>query len=113
MRVDRRNRTMTGRVERGGHRILRRRHMTFPAEAIALYERGLDAWRGGRSPEAGELFRRAFEAGHPGGGHELGMMAVERGDDAAALMWWRRAAEAGFPPSAFEVGASAARAGDA
>ncbi|MES9604339.1 DUF6882 domain-containing protein [Actinomadura sp. NPDC000929] len=84
----------------------------YPAGSVEPYERGLEARRGGNLAEAEELLREAFEAGHPGGAHELGSLAAERGDDREALAWWRRAAEAGLPESAFEVGYGAERDGD-
>ncbi|TDD70114.1 sel1 repeat family protein, partial [Actinomadura darangshiensis] len=85
----------------------------YPAESTVLYERGLEARDAGREDEAAELFRQAFEAGHPSGAHELGMLASGRGDDRQAVEWWRKGAEAGVPESAFETGYAAERAGDA
>ncbi|MGI5420780.1 tetratricopeptide repeat protein [Actinomadura luteofluorescens] len=86
--------------------------MTEHPAGVEPYERGMEARRGGDLAEAERLLRQAFEAGHPGGAHELGHIAAERGDDGEALAWWRRAAEAGLPESAFEVGYGAERAGD-
>lgn len=84
----------------------------YPAESIALYEDGLEARKAGHPDDAEDLFRRAFEAGHPGGAHELGMIAAGRGDDGRAAEWWRQAAGQGFAPSAFESGYAAERTGD-
>ncbi|WP_141583056.1 tetratricopeptide repeat protein [Actinomadura sp. WMMA1423] len=84
----------------------------YPAGSVEPYERGLAARRGGDLAGAEELLRRAFESGHPGGAHELGSIAADRGDDREAVAWWRRAAEAGLPESAFEVGYAAERSGD-
>lgn len=38
----------------------------YPAESIDLYEDGLEARKAGHPDDAEDLFRRAFEAGHPG-----------------------------------------------
>ncbi|MGI5207986.1 tetratricopeptide repeat protein [Spirillospora sp. CA-108201] len=84
----------------------------YPAESVEAYERGREAKRGGNVAEAEELLRRAFEAGHPGGAHELGFITADRGDEREAVAWWLRAAEAGLPESAFEVGYAAERDGD-
>ncbi|MEV3925321.1 tetratricopeptide repeat protein [Actinomadura coerulea] len=84
----------------------------YPAGSVEPYERAMEARRGGNLAEAEELLRQAFEAGHPGGAHELGNIAAERGADREAVAWWRRAAEAGLPESAFEVGYAAERDGD-
>ncbi|NDU76541.1 tetratricopeptide repeat protein [Actinomadura sp. DSM 109109] len=84
----------------------------YPAASAEPYERGVAARRAGNAAEAEELLRLAFEAGHPGGAHELGFIAAERGDGREAVAWWRRAAEAGLPESAFEVGYAAEREGD-
>ncbi|WP_021594183.1 SEL1-like repeat protein [Actinomadura welshii] len=84
----------------------------YPAESIDLYEDGLEARKAGHPDDAKDLFRRAFEAGHPGGAHELGMLASGRGEDDRAVEWWTRAAGQGYAPSAFEAGYAAERAGD-
>ena len=84
----------------------------YPAESIDLYEDGLTSLKAGHPDDAEDLFRRAFEAGHPGGAHELGMLAAHRGEDDRALEWWRRAAGQGYAASAFELGYAAERAGD-
>ncbi|MEV5828372.1 tetratricopeptide repeat protein [Spirillospora sp. NPDC052242] len=86
--------------------------MEYPAGAVELYERGTAARDADRTAEAEELFRRAFEAGHPGGAHELGIIAARRGADDRAVEWFERAADLGFAASAFEVGYAMERKGD-
>ncbi|WP_051301477.1 tetratricopeptide repeat protein [Actinomadura rifamycini] len=86
--------------------------MGYPAESVELYERGTAALDGGRGEEARELFRRAYDAGHPGGAHQLGWGALAREEDDRALEWFRRAAEMGYAASAFEVGWAMDQKGD-
>ncbi|WP_160161062.1 tetratricopeptide repeat protein [Actinomadura sp. K4S16] len=84
----------------------------YPAGSVEPYERGVEARRDGNLAEAEKLLKQAFEAGHPGGAHELGGIAAQLGADREAVAWWRRAAEAGLPESAFELGYGAERDGD-
>ncbi|MFB9838509.1 SEL1-like repeat protein [Actinoallomurus acaciae] len=84
----------------------------YPPAAVELRERALTARREGRWEEAEELFRQAFEAGHPVAAYDLGHGLLDRGDRAGAEAWYRRAAEQGVPAAAFEVGYEEERGGD-
>jgi TPR repeat protein len=84
----------------------------YPAAAVELRERALTAQREDRWAEATDLFREAFEAGHPLAAYELGLGLFDRGADAEATEWCRRAAEQGVAAAAFEVGFVHQRAGE-
>ena len=83
-----------------------------PPAAVELRERALAARHEGRWAEAEDLFRRAFEAGHPVAAYDLGIGLFERGDDDGGRTWCRRAAERGVPAAAFETGYCAERRDD-
>jgi TPR repeat protein len=87
-------------------------HVPCPPAAVELRESALAAQREGRWEAAEELFRQAFEAGHPDAAYDLGAGLLDRGDRAGAETWYRRAAEHGVPAAAFEVGYLEERAGD-
>jgi TPR repeat protein len=85
---------------------------SYPPAAVELREGALKAQREGRWETAEELFRQAFEAGHPIAAYDVGTGLLDRGDRAGAETWYRRAAEQGVPAAAFEVGYLEERAGD-
>jgi TPR repeat protein len=87
-------------------------HVPCPPAAVELHESALAAQREERWEAAEELFRQAFEAGHPVAAYDLGAGLLDRGDRAGAKTWYRRAAEHGVPAAAFEVGYLEERAGD-
>jgi len=84
----------------------------YPPAAVELREGALAARREGRWDAAEELFRQAFEAGHPVAAYDVGSGLLDRGDQAGAETWFRRAAEHGVPAAAFEVGYLEQRGGD-
>lgn len=87
-------------------------HVPYPPAAVELREGALAARREGRWEAAEELFRQAYEAGHPVAAYDLAAGLLDRGDRAGAETWYRRAAEHGVPAAAFEVGYLEARGGD-
>ncbi len=87
-------------------------HVSYPPVAVELREGALAAQLEGRWEAAEELFRQAFEAGHPVAAYDLGNGLLEHGDRAGAETWYRRAADEGVPAAAFEVGYLEARGGD-
>ena len=84
----------------------------YPPAAVGLLESARAARDEGRWEAAEELFRQAFEAGHPVAAYDLATGLLDHDDRAGSEEWYRRAAERGVPAAAFEVGYIEASGGD-